>query len=129
MRVLIALDVLLDFPDKIIRSPQSFQIPGEKTPQAVKVELEKLHTQLAEKYTLSYLRSDGVRQNLSLADIIDRMKALEMGYNPNDCIEIRWGAPQGSKEMSSCSRYAPADQIEKMLTYRRWFRDRVRPIR
>ncbi len=129
MRVLIALDVLLDFPDKIIRSPQSFKIPGEKTPQAVKVELEKLHTQLAEKYTLSYLRSDGVRQKLSLADIIDRMKALEMGYNPNDCIEIRWGAPKGSEESSSCSRHAPADQTEKMLTYRSWFRDRVRPIR
>ncbi len=129
MRVLIALDVLLDFPDKIIRSPQSFQIPGEKTPPAIKIELEKLQSQLAEKYTLSYLRSDGVRQNLSLAQIIDRMKALEMGYNPNDCIEIRWGAPRGSKEMFSCLRYAPADQIEKMLTYRSWFRDRIRPIR
>lgn len=129
MRVLIALDVLLDFPDKIIRSPQSFQIPGEKTPPTIKIELEKLHSQLAEKYTLSYLRSDGVRQNLSLAQIIDRMKALEMGYNPNDCIEIRWGAPRGNKEMFSCLRYAPADQIEKMLTYRSWFRDRIRPIR
>lgn len=57
------------------------------------------------------------------------MKALEMGYNPNDCIEIRWGALRGSKEMFSCSRHAPADQIEKMLTYRSWFRDRIRPIR
>ncbi len=129
MRVLIALDVLLDFPEKIIRNPQAFQIPGEMTPQTVKVEMEKLHNQLAQEYTISYTRSDDVRQKLSLADIIDRMKALEMGYNPNDCIEIRWGAPQGSKELSSCSRHAPADQVEKMLTYRRWFRDRVRPIR
>lgn len=129
MRVLIALDVLLDFPNKIIRSPQSFKIPGQKTPQDVKVEMEEFHRKLAREYSIFYIRSDGIRQELTLADIIDRMKALEMGYNPNDCIEIRWGAPQGSKEMSSCSRRSPADQVEKMLTYRRWFRDRVRPIR
>ena len=129
MRVLIALDVLLDFPDKIIRSPQSFKIPGEKTPQVVKVEMEELHRELAREYSIFYIRSDGIRQELTLADIIDRMKALEMGYNPNDCIEIRWGALRGSKEMFSCSRHAPADQIEKMLTYRSWFRDRIRPIR
>ncbi len=129
MRILIAMDVLLDFPEKILRNPQAFQIRGEKTPQAVKVELEKLHNQLAQEYTISYSRSDGERQELTLADIIDRMKALEMGYNPNDCIEIRWGAPQGSEESASCLRHAPAEQIEKMLSYRRWFRDRVRPIR
>ncbi|MEE8377276.1 MAG: hypothetical protein V3R45_02790 [Candidatus Aminicenantaceae bacterium] len=129
MRVLIALDVLLDFPNKIIRSPKSFKIPGEKTPRAVKVEMEELHPELAREYSIFYIRSDGIRQELTLAEIIDRMKALEMGYNPNDCIEIRWGAPRGSDESLSCSRHAPADQIEKMLTYRNWFRDRIRPIR
>ncbi|MCJ7582285.1 MAG: hypothetical protein MUP98_17360 [Candidatus Aminicenantes bacterium] len=129
MRVLIALDVLLDFPEKILRNPQVFQLSGNKTPQAVNVELVKLHNQLAQEYTISYSRSDGERQELTLAEIIDRMKALEMGYNPNDCMEIRWGAPKGSEESASCSRRAPADQIEKMLAYRRWFRDRVRPIR
>lgn len=129
MRVLIALDVLLDFPNKIIRSPKSFKIPGEKTPRAVKVEMDELHRELAREYSIFYIRSDGKRQELTLADIIDRMKALEMGYNPNDCIEIRWGAPRGSDESFSCSRHAPPDQIEKMLTYRSWFRDRIRPIR
>lgn len=129
MRVLIALDVLLDFPEKIIRSPQSFHIPKQKTPQDVKVEMEELHNQLAQEYTIFYSRSNGERQELTLADIIGRMKALEMAYNPNDCIEIRWGVPQGNDESASCSRHAPADQIEKMLTYRSWFRDRVRPIR
>ncbi len=129
MRLLIALDVLLDFPEKIVRNPQSFQIHGEKTPHETKTELDKLHVQLAQEYTISYSRSDGERQELTLADIIDRMKALEMGYNPNDCLEIRWGAPQGSAESASCSRRAPADQIEKMLTYRPWFRDRIRTNR
>jgi len=129
MRVLIALDVLINFPEKILRNPNAFQIAGGKTPQTVNVELVKLHNQLAQEYTISYSRSDGGIQELSLADIIDRMSALEMGYNPNDCVEIRWGVPRGSEESASCSRRAPADQIEKMLTYRSWFRDRVRPIR
>jgi hypothetical protein len=129
MRVLIALDVLLDFPEKILRNPKAFQISGKKTPQAVKVEMEELHLELAREFSIFYIKSDGIRQELTLADIIKRMKALEMGYNPNDCIEIRWGAPQGSEESFSCSRHAPNDQIEKMLTYRSWFRDRVRPIR
>ena len=129
LRLLIALDVLLDFPGKILRNPEAFLIPEGQTPAAVKIELEKLHSQLAQDYTISYFRSDGVKQDLNLASIIDRMDALEMGYNPNDCIEIRWGAPPGSEESASCLRRAPADQIEKMLAYRPWFRDRVRPIR
>ena len=99
------------------------------TPQEVTVKLMKLHNQLAQEYQISYSRSDGDKQVLTLADIIDRMSALEMGYNPNDCIEIRWGVPQGSDESASCSRHAPSDQVEKMLAYRPWFRDRVRPIR
>jgi hypothetical protein len=25
--------------------------------------------------------------------VIDRAVDLEMAYNPNDCVELRWGAP------------------------------------
>jgi len=64
-----------------------------------------------------------------MAEVIDRLEDLEMGYNPNDCIEIRWGAPEGSAELASCSRRAPEDQRAKMRRYRRWFRERVIPIR
>jgi hypothetical protein len=49
-----------------------------------------------------------------------------MAYNPNDCVELRWGAPANSDEASTCKRYAPAAQREKMSKYRAWFHERRR---
>jgi len=129
MRLLISFDVLLDFPNKVARAPKAFQIPSGKTSVRVQTELKALHAQWSAEYRISYVRSDGGEQVLSMADVIGRLEALEMGYNPNDCVEIRWGAPEGSAEFASCSRRAPAGQSEKMRRYRRWFRARVIPIR
>ncbi len=129
MRLLISLDVLLDFPSKVVRAPDAFRIPTGKTPPRIKSELEALHREWAPCYTITYRRSDGGEQILSLADVLHRIPALEMGYNPNDCIEVRWGAPEGSPERAACSRRAPADQRERMLFYRAWFRDRIIPVR
>ena len=50
-----------------------------------------------------------------------------MAYNPNDGVEIRWGAPENSEERSSCKRRVPAAQLEKMRTVRRWFQKRLHP--
>jgi hypothetical protein len=55
------------------------------------------------------------------------MKAMEVAYNPNDCVEIRWGAPEGSEEHATCKRRAPAEQRSRMLKYRVWFAERERP--
>jgi hypothetical protein len=52
-----------------------------------------------------------------------------MSYNPNDCVEVRWAAVEGSPEAASCKRHAPADQQAKMATYRTWFHERKRPAR
>jgi hypothetical protein len=65
---------------------------------------------------------------LSLADVVARQEALEIAYNPNDCVEHRWGAPSGSEEASTCTAHAPADQATKMLAVRSWFHDRRRPV-
>jgi hypothetical protein len=129
MRMLISFDVLLDFPDKLSRNPEAFRIPTGKSTAQVRSELEALHRKWAVEYNISYARSDGNEQVLSMADVIDRLEALEMGYNPNDGIEIRWGAPEGSAELAACGRRAPEDQRAKMRRYRRWFRDRAIPIR
>ena len=43
---------------------------------------------------------------LALKDVIDRAAALEMAYNLNDCVELRWGAPDKSDEASTCKRRA-----------------------
>src|SRR5262249_26453348 len=36
--------------------------------------------------------------------------SLGVAYNPNDCVELRWGALAKSDEASTCKRYAPAAQ-------------------
>jgi hypothetical protein len=66
---------------------------------------------------------------LRLADVIARIKDFEMAYNPNDCVEIRWAAPEGSDERASCRTRAPAGQIRRMESYRSWFATRTRPAR
>ncbi len=129
MRLLIALDVLRDFPDRVERAPEAFRIESGKTPAQVRSQLEILHRKWSSEYTFTYLSSNGIERKLCLADVLDRSEALEMGYNPNDCIEIRWGAPPESQEFASCSRHAPPDQQKKMRTYRRWFQERIFPIR
>ena len=58
--------------------------------------------------------------------MIDRAADLEMAYNLNDCVELRWGAPDKSDEASTCKRHASA-QRAKMTDYRAWFHERRRP--
>ena len=50
----------------------------------------------------------------ALKDVIDRAADLEMAYNLNDCVELRWGAPDSSDEAATCKRHAPAAQRAKM---------------
>ena len=63
-------------------------------------------------------RSDGSPWTLSLKDVLNRVGDLEMGYNPNDCVELRWGASEKGDETSTCKRHAPAAQRAKMTAYR-----------
>jgi len=129
MRLLIALDVLTDFPDKVLRNPEAFAIPDSKKSEDLKVELINLHKKWAKEITITYMRSNGLPHTLSLAEILTRIERLEMAYNPNDCVEIRWGATEGNEESSTCERRTPVDQRLKMESYRKWFRDRIFPIR
>jgi len=76
---------------------------------------------------LSYTRSDGSQWTLSVKDVVDRAVEFEMAYNPNDCVEIRWGAPENSEEASTCRLHAPQAQRAKMSEYRAWFRGRHWP--
>ena len=55
--------------------------------------------------------------------------ALEMAYDPNDCVEVRWGAAPGTDEHATCRRHAPAEQRARMERYREWFREGRRPAR
>ena len=77
----------------------------------------------------SYTRSDGSAWTLALKDAVDRAADLEMAYNLNDCVELRWGAPAKSEEASTCKRHASSAQRAKMAQYRTWFHERRRPPR
>jgi hypothetical protein len=129
LRLLIAIDVVLGFPDRVARRPERYAMPKDKGVADVKVELESvLASELAAR-KFSYVRSDGSQWTLALKDIVDRTAELEMAYNVNDCVELRWGAPDKSDEASTCKRHAPEAQRAKMTEYRAWFHERRRPPR
>jgi hypothetical protein len=129
LRILIAIDVVRHFPERVARRPDRYAMPAFRGVADVKAELQSaLASELASR-KFTYPRSDGSPWTLSLKDVIDRLPALEMAYNPNDCVEIRWGAPDGSNERATCKRNAPGAQRQKMARYRPWFSERRRPPR
>jgi hypothetical protein len=128
MRLLISIDAVVGFPDSVVRQPARFGV-GPEDARAVAARLEReLATLLADRGVV-YRRTDGAEQRLTLAELVARQRALEMAYNPNDCVEVRWGAAPGSPEASACRRRAPSDQLRRMGEYRSWFARRQRPAR
>ena len=127
-RLLIAIDVVRNFPDRFVRRANRYAIPAGKSVDDVKHELQDvLASELASR-KISYTRSDGSQWTLSLKDLLARAPDFEMAYNPNDCAELRWGAPENSDEASTCKRHAPPAQRTKMMSdYRNWFRERHWP--
>jgi hypothetical protein len=104
-------------------------MPQGKSPADVKAELQNLLASELPARKFSYARSDGSSWTLSLKDVMDRMTELEMAYNPNDCVELRWGAAATSEEASTCKHHAPPVQRARMTKYRDWFHERRRPPR
>jgi hypothetical protein len=128
-RLLIAIDVVRGYPDRVARHPERYAMPPGKDVAQVKAEMQKvLATELAAR-KFSYTRSDGSAWTLALKDVTDRAGSLEMAYNPNDCVELRWGALENSQEDATCKRHAPSAQRAKMTNYRAWFRERHWPAR
>jgi hypothetical protein len=128
MRLIIAMNVLTGLPDRIVRHPELFTLGGRK-PDAVRAEIAKLHTTLIGTRGITYTRTDGTPWKLTVADLLARKVNLEMAYNPNDCVEERWGATDATPEHTSCARHAPAEQRAKMGEYRAWFHEARRPPR
>jgi hypothetical protein len=129
LRILIAIDVARGFPERVARRPERYAMPRDKSVAEVKDELEHLLASELAGRKFSYLRSDGSAWTLALRDVVDRAPSLEMAYNVNDCVELRWGASEASDEASTCKRHAPGTQRAKMTDYRVWFHERRRPAR
>jgi hypothetical protein len=129
LRLLIAIDVVRWFPDRVARRPERYAMPQGKSVAEVKAELENVLAAELSARKFSYTRSDGSAWTLAVKDVVDRAADLEMAYNLNDCVELRWGAPDRSNEASTCKRHAPETQRAKMTKYRAWFHERRRPPR
>ena len=127
LRLLIAIDTVLEFPDKAAANPGAYEMAGKKTPDEIRRRLLELQRKRASELSITYTGSDGSSRVLTIAEIFRRAEAFEMGYNPNDSIEIRWGAPAGSAELSTARRRSPASQVAKMKALQPWFRKRLRP--
>ena len=127
-RLLIAIDVVRGYPDRVARRAAHYAMPNGKSMEDVKRDLQAvLASELASR-KITYTRSDGSPWTLSLKEVIDRSADFEMAYNPNDCAEVRWGARENSEEASTCKRHAPQAQRAKMSSdYRAWFRERRWP--
>jgi hypothetical protein len=131
LRLLIAMDVVNHFDDKVARQPDAFGTTAGKPLDELRERLtnERKRLLASDDLAFSYKRTDGSMKKLTLADLMTRATAFQTAYNPNDCAEHRWGAPEGSEERATCARHAPDDQRERMNTYAAWFRDRKRPPR
>lgn len=130
LRLLIAIDVVRAFPDRVARRPERYAMPKDKSPADVKNALQSTLTSELSARKFSYTRTDGSQWTLPLSDVVARAADLEVAYNINDCVEVRWGAAENSDEAKTCKRRAPQSQRTKMSSeYRAWFHDRRRPPR
>lgn len=127
LRLLIAMDAVLGFPERVASSPKDFKIGSFSSPEEVRDKLRSLLEKKTANLTIQYTRSDGSAQELSVAEILKRRDSFEVTYNPNDGAEIRWGAPEKSAERSTCRRQAPANQQKTMQAVRKWFHGRLHP--
>jgi hypothetical protein len=127
LRLLIAMDAVLGFPERVSKYPEDFNISKFSSVEEIKKELQSILERKVSELTISYVRSDGSLQDLTIAEILKRRDAFEMAYNPNDGVEIRWGAPENSAERASCHRQASAYQQKTMQAVRKWFIQRLHP--
>ncbi len=129
MRLLISIDTVVDFVDQVEKHRDRFSLENTVRMEELKKRLQKRLVEELGSRHIEYRKSDGSTHQLSLKQVVDRRVALEMAYNPNDCIEIRWGATKGTEEYSTCKRRANATQRKHMKKYRPWFHSRTRPPR
>ena len=129
LRLLIAIDVVRGFPDRVARRPERYAMPRGKSVADVKAELQSvLASELATR-KFSYPRSDGSPWTLALKDVIDRVADSRWRTTRTTASSCAGARRPESDEASTCKRYAPAAQRAKMTKYRAWFHERRRPPR
>ena len=127
-RLLIAIDVVRGYPDHVARRADRYAIPAGKSPADLRSELQAvLASELAAR-KITYTRSDGSPWTLTLKEVVDRAADFETAYNPNDCVELRWGA--AGKQRRSLDLQAPrlsGAARARCRSIATWFRERHWP--
>src|SRR6185369_8783257 len=95
MRLLVAIDTVMGFPEAVQRRPERSGIAPAEVERVVAQVRARRDQELAARH-FDYTRSDGSHFTLTLTDVVQRATAFEVAWNPNDCPEIRWGAPSAS---------------------------------
>jgi hypothetical protein len=127
LRLLLAFDELTGFTEFVVDNPDIFAILAGKTGGQIRADLYAEWERSRDELTITYARSDGSPWTLTLGQLVERVAELEQSYNPNDCVEYRWGARRGSAEFSTCVHRAPFEQQRRMEMYRVWHAERRRP--
>ena len=130
LRLLIAIDVVRGFPDRVARRPERYAMPAGKSVADVKAELQSvLASELAAR-KFSYPRSDGSPWTLALKDVIDRAADSGDGVQSRTTASSCAGArrPRATRRRRA-SGVRSAAQRAKMTNYRAWFHERRRPPR
>ena len=96
MRLLIAIDTVSGFPDKVKRNPERYG----STADAVDPLVAELRAQLdrdLESRKFSYLRSDGSTQKLTVKDVVARRQGLRDGLQTQRLRRDPLGRPRGQR--------------------------------
>ena len=127
LRLLIAMDTVAGFAARVERLPERYRLADGTTPQAARADLERRLSQIASERRFTYRRSDGSEFTLTMEQILRRAKRFEFSWNPNACVEERWGARPGDPDHGTCQAAVPDEQRERMTPMRGWFERRERP--
>ncbi len=130
LRLLIAIDVVRNFPDRVARRPERFAMPAGKSVADVKAELEQvLASELATR-KFSYTRTDGTAVD---ADAEGRCRSHAIARDGLQRQRLRraaLGRPgeerRGRDVQAPCAGGAAH---EDGVDYRAWFHERRRPSR
>jgi hypothetical protein len=129
LRLLIAIHEIENLPAKAVKRPELFSTTRLAVREPLQVALQGVLERFIAEKGITYVRSDGSPWKLTLAEVMKRKRGLEVAYNPNDCVETRWGAIESTPERATCQRRAPDHQRKLMDQYRVWFSSRTRPPR
>ena len=82
LRLLIAIDVVRHFPDRVARRPDRYAMPSGKSVADVKAELDSVLASELSARKFAYTRSDGSPWTLSVKDVVERVAAARDGLQP-----------------------------------------------